>query len=665
MKKYPFVKQDNIKDCGVASLLSIIKYYGGLTSIQKLREMTKTNKNGTTAYHLIETAKNLGFESYGIKCKIEEFNNINFPAIAHTIINNTFKHFIVIYEVNFKKQKIIISDPMIGIKKMNFDEFKKIYNDILIIMYPIKKINYEKNQNIFLISLKKQLLNKKMILILLLSLVYVILNLITIIFFKNLKLLYFCFFFILLKIVLDYIRNKLVIDFNYKTNLNITKEVFNKIIKLPYNFYRNITTGDILSRINDLQNIQNLLLATIISYFININLIVASSILIYFISFKIFIILLITGILYFILNRIFAKKIETNIEEEKNCKEQLFSNLTEYISGFETVKGLNIEDVIIDKINSVNKNYENKIKVTDNKYNLFVTLKNFIYNFSNVLILFISLILSNYKLITVNELIIINFLIPFFLESLNEIVGNIKNIKEIIFAIKKINELYYEQKELINYEFVNKIEFKNVNYKNNNDEDILENINLKINNGEKIMIMGNSGSGKTTLLKLIKNYYKTNGVYINEKENISNKNILYVSQNEILFTDTLYNNITLGKKVDKKEFEKVVKICHIDEIIKSKKIGYNMLIEENGFNISGGEKQRIILARTLLIHSNVLLLDESLSEVDINLERKILKELLKENKTILLVSHRNNNLDLFDKLYILKNKKIEIIERSD
>lgn len=663
MKKYPFVKQDNIKDCGVASLLSIIKYYGGLTSIQKLREMTKTNKNGTTAYNLIETAKNLGFESYGIKCKMEEFDKINFPAIAHTIIDKTYKHFIVIYEVDFKKQKIIISDPMIGIRKMKFNEFKEIYNDILIIMYPIKKINYEKNQNIFLKTLKKQILNKKMILILLISLLYVILNLITILFLKNLKLLYFCFSFILLKIVLDYIKNKVIINFNYKMSLNITKEVFSKIIKLPYNFYRNITTGDVISRINDLQNIENMLLVTIISYFLNINLVIASSILICFISFKIFVILLITGLLYFLLNKIFNKKIEINVEEEKIFKEKLFSNLTEYVSGFETIKGLNIEDVIIDKINGVNKEYETKIKNTSNKYNLFLCLKNFIYNSSNILILLISLILINYKIITISELLIINFLVPYFLEPLNEMIDNIKNLKEIIISIRRINELYYDQKELTNYEFVNKIEFKNVNY--NNEENILENINFKINNGEKIMIMGNSGSGKSTLLKLIKNYYKVEGVHINNQENISNKNILYVSQNEILFTDTLYNNITLGKNIDTKELEKVIRICHIDEMIKDKKIGYNMLIEENGFNISGGEKQRIVLARTLLTHSNVLLLDESLSEVDIDLERKILKELLKLNKTILLVSHRNNNLDLFDKLFILKDKKLEICERSD
>ena len=663
MKKYPFVKQDNIKDCGVASLLSIIKYYGGLISIQKLREMTKTNKNGTTAYHLIETAKNLGFESYGIRCKIEEFKQINFPAIAHTIIDKTYKHFVVIYDVDFKKQKIIISDPMIGIKKVKFNEFKEIYNDILIIMYPVKKINYEKNQNIFLKTLKKQFLNKRIILILVMSLLYVILNLITIMFLKNLKLLSFCFFFILLKIVLDYLKNKSVIDFNYKTNLNITKEVFSKIIKLPYNFYRNITTGDMISRINDLQNIENMLLAILISYFLNFNLVIASSILICFVSFKIFIILFITSLLYFLLNKIDSKKIELNVEEEKLSKEKLFSNLTECISGFETIKGLNIEDEIIDKINGINKEYETKIKNTSNKYNLFLTLKNSIYNFSNILILLNSLILINNKIITINELIMINFLIPYFLEPLNEIIDNIKNLKEVIILIRKINELYYDQIEIKNYEFVNKIEFKNVNY--SNEESILENINFKINNGEKIMIMGNSGSGKTTLLKLIKNYYKANGVYINDNENINNKNILYVSQNEILFTDTLYNNITLGKNVDVREFEKVIDICHINEIIKEKKIGYNMLIEENGFNISGGEKQRIILARTLLTHSNVLLLDESLSEVDINLERKILKKLLKLNKTILLVSHRNNNLDLFDKLFTIKDKKLEIYERSD
>jgi len=288
--------------------------------------------------------------------------------------------------------------------------------------------------------------------------------------------------------------------------------------------------------------------------------------------------------------------------------------------------------------------------------------KNLIDNLGNVLILCISIFFVKNNQITFSELIIINFLVSYFLEPLNNILNNIKNIKEIIVSIRRINELYYYQTEEEIEDKIESIEFKNVTYKNINDANILEDINLKIDNNEKIMIIGDSGSGKSTFLKLIKNYYKSN-VFINGKENKNHKNILYVSQNEILFTDTLYNNITLYNKISNEELNKIIKICHIEEIIKDNNL--NMLIEENGFNISGGEKQRIILARTLLTKSDVILLDESLSEVDINLERKILKEILKLKKTILFVSHRKDNLDLFDTLYIFKNKKIEIIKRRE
>jgi len=666
LRKYPFVKQDNIKDCGVSSLLMIIKYYGGFVSIPKLRELTKTNKNGTTAYNLVETLKKLGFESYGIKCDIKDFDKISFPVIAHTIINS-YKHFIVIYNIDFKNKKVLIGDPMTKIKKISINEFEKIYNNILIIMYPIRKIDYEKKCNIFTKSLRKQFFNKKFILILFLSLIYVFLNLITIIFINNLiatNKLYIifsqCLIIILLKNILDYIKNKMIINFNYKNNLKITKEVFSKIIKLPYNFYRNITTGDILTRINDLYNIENMLLILVINYFININLIIISSIFICFISVKIYIILVLIMILYLLLNKVFKKKIENSIEEEKIYKERLNSNLVECITGFETVKGLNIENKMIDKITNIN--YQEKVKITNNKYNLFSLFKNLIDNLGNVLILCISIFFLKNNQITFSELIIINFLVSYFLEPLNNILDNIKNIKEIIVSIRRINELYYYQTEEEIEDKIESIEFKNVTYKNINDANILEDINLKIDNNEKIMIIGDSGSGKSTFLKLIKNYYKSN-VFINGKENKNHKNILYVSQNEILFTDTLYNNITLYNKISNEELNKIIKICHIEEIIKDNNL--NMLIEENGFNISGGEKQRIILARTLLTKSDVILLDESLSEVDINLERKILKEILKLNKTILFVSHRKDNLDLFDTLYIFKNKKIDIIKRRE
>mgnify|MGYP002624689929 CR=1 FL=1 len=178
------------------------------------------------------------------------------------------------------------------------------------------------------------------------------------------------------------------------------------------------------------------------------------------------------------------------------------------------------------------------------------------------------------------------------------------------------------------------------------------------------MIMGDSGSGKSTILKILKKYYQID----NDKIFIDNidinkiskyeidKNITYVSQNEVLFSDTIYNNLTLNRNITDKRIRKVIKDTNIDFI----NYNLNMIIEENGFNLSGGQKSRIVLARSLLNNFKILVLDEIFSEMDIDLERKILKNIFKryQDKIIIVVSHRNNNLDLFDRYIEIKNGKI-------
>ena len=144
-----FWKQLESKDCGAACLSMIIRYYQGYYPIEDLREMTKTNRDGTTAYHLIESLKEIGFETSGVECSLENFqlNNILFPCIANVIIDRTYKHFIVIYNINYKKQYLIIGDPSDRVKKIKFEEFRSIYNNVLILMKPIKTISIIGNKN--------------------------------------------------------------------------------------------------------------------------------------------------------------------------------------------------------------------------------------------------------------------------------------------------------------------------------------------------------------------------------------------------------------------------------------------------------------------------------------------------------------------------------------
>ena len=200
--------------------------------------------------------------------------------------------------------------------------------------------------------------------------------------------------------------------------------------------------------------------------------------------------------------------------------------------------------------------------------------------------------------------------------------------------------------------------FKNLSYTFNDTRNVLENINLKINKNSKVMVIGESGSGKSTLFKILKKYYTVprDKVYIDNVDinDYQKSNIVYVSQNEILFTDTISNNIDSDNIID------ISKICLIDEIVKNNQLGYNMLIEENGFNLSGGERQRIILARALANEFDILIIDEGLSQVDINMERKILKNLFENynDKTIIFISHRLENMDLFNQVIKLKKGRI-------
>ena len=167
------------------------------------------------------------------------------------------------------------------------------------------------------------------------------------------------------------------------------------------------------------------------------------------------------------------------------------------------------------------------------------------------------------------------------------------------------------------------------------------------------MVSGESGSGKSTLFKIIKGYYdnyKGDVIIDNYQSNkYSFKNVLYVSPRETLFTGRVIDNLINNND----------EICELDSFIND----YNLLIEEDGFNISDGQRQRIVLARAL-VNFNILIIDEGLSQVDVNMERRILKRLFEKykDKTIIYISHRLDNLDLFDRFLKLDKGYIVLDE---
>ena len=684
MNKYPFIKQEGIKDCGAASLQMIIKYYHGFLNLEQLRQITKTNKEGTNAYNLINAAKQIGFDARGVKCEFDDINNENvlFPCIANITIDNSYLHFIVIYEINYKNKYLIIGDPADKLKKVSFDYFKLVFNKILIFLTPIKPLPIENSVNIysfiFEIIKNHHILLKQLLMLSIFITIFSIINSFYIQYMideinnhsHNNTYLIFIFFFSIyvLKTITDYFRNKILIYINQKIDLNLIVDNYHKIIKLPYHYFKNRTTGEVISRFNDLSSIRDIISKLFLAVFIDFPLTLLVLIFMYKICSTLTIISIIIIFMHVLTIIIFKNKYKFIINKVQIAKSNVSTYMVESLQAYETIKGLHIE-------NKVNDNFEKKyIHLLKEVFNYQSTyfiihfIKELINNIGFVIIIFIGTLKVIDNSLSLGSLITFNALLSFFLEPIKNIIELDNNINEAKNALKRVLELISINKDkgILDKNIKGDIEFKSLTYTFDNRYNVLKNINLKIKSGTKTVIIGKSGSGKSTLFKLLMRYYDVDmnkifidGVDINNYKDKSLNNILYLSQNETLFTDSIFNNINIENS-DNLFFLEVCKNCFIDEIINKSNLGYNMMIEENGYNISGGEKQRIILARTLLRKFNILIIDEGTNQIDINLERKILKNIIKyyKTKTIIFITHRLDNIDLFDNLIEINDGSI-------
>lgn len=670
MRKYPFVKQSEQKDCAATCMSMILRYYGAYVSMEELRNATNTDKYGVNVYDLVEAFKKYGFSSDALEGNIENIKNENliFPFIAHLTINNG--HYVVVYEIDFKKNKIVIGDPGSKLKTITINEFLKIWDNIIITMYPVKKLPYKPEKiNIYTFLwhfLKYQKINLWQVLIF--SFMLTILAICSTYYFQFIidalgnkqKLLFIFLSFVFLGIVkeiTEYMRNKLFNYIKYKMDIDMNYDVYKQMIYLPFKYYADRSMGDIISRINNLNNVKEYMCDIILNFITGIFISFITIILLFTISEKLLFLIFLNVAIYSIVSLFFNKYFKNKITDIQENKALEVSYLTETISAYNTVKGINLYKYVLNK-------YKNKLRLfcydyfkTKNVSELMKFLKNLISLIFSSFIIYKGALMIESEEISLGKLITFNYLFGYLFEPLKSILDSLLSLNEIKSSIKRIIDLYYYEEDVKHEKMdVGNIDIKNLNFAYNYNN-ILKNINLSIKKNEKIMVIGESGSGKSSLFKLLLKYYKVNpnSIMIDNIDinNIDvNGDICYISQNEMLFNTSLYDNLVLDSNVKLKEVEDITNKVYVN------KTNYNMLIEDNGFNLSGGEKMRIVLARTLLRKPKILIIDEGLNAVDVNLERKILKNILGMDMTIIFVSHRLDNIDLFKRVVELKGGKI-------
>ena len=384
------------------------------------------------------------------------------------------------------------------------------------------------------------------------------------------------------------------------------------------------------------------------------------------------------GLLAYFFYRISRKKLVQWGNEREKADSLITKTTLEGFGGIKDIKLLHVESFFISKFI---QNQYLKSRVSSNS-NTVAQLPRYYLELISVfgLILFIITMLYQNKDIPTLIATIGVFVAAVFrlMPSLNKILTSFQNIKYYSSSVDIVySEFLNSHNKSLNQEEKDleapkeKIEIQNLSFSYNSDlKPILNEVNLEIKVGETIGIIGGSGEGKSTFVDLLNGLYiPTGGKILADKKKIQNnlyswnKNIGYVAQDIFLIDDTIERNITFGRdhgKINHKALKHALEKAQLKDFIKGLPQGLKTKVGERGVQISGGQKQRLGMARALYNDPEIIILDEATSSLDNKTEEALMEAIysLKKKKTIIIVAHRMSTLTKCDRIFEIKNKKL-------
>jgi len=485
---------------------------------------------------------------------------------------------------------------------------------------------------------------------------------------------------ILILIVLIFTtKNLFIIFYNYflgRTAMNIrlrlVNDLYKRYLSQNYEFFLSKNTSEIIRNINEAQYF-SVVLISYLTFFLEILVVSFLTFFLILINFKVTLPILICLTIAVLLINKFSKNRLFNwgLQRQKYQKD-INKNIFENFLNVKEIKILNKEKFFSNRLINLDKYLANIEFKTD----ILLQFPRVIIEVLCVMVICFVIYIS-LSFFSLNEIVILVSIyaasVVRLMPSATRISASIQRIaffKPLInliskeFKLKLNNNVYKDTKYLTNFK---KLKLSNVSFNYNQSINILSNINLEINKNTISCFVGKNGSGKTTLINIISGLLApTKGkVFYNENSNL-NKNSLkfgYVAQNINLIDDTIKNNIIFGnniKKFEIKNFINSVKQSGINDFIKKLPKKFNTFVGDRGIKISGGQAQRIGIARALYNNPDIIILDEFNSNLDALSEQKIIKNFikLKKSKTILIITHKKSIIKFCDNAFLIKDKKL-------
>ena len=483
--------------------------------------------------------------------------------------------------------------------------------------------------------------------------------------------------------LIGFVRQWVLIHLSIKIDIPLMLGYFGHIFNLPMKFFATRKTGDITTRYSDADTIKSIFTSIALSLVMDISMAVITGIILFRMNAMLFSISLFMALVSILLVLVYKQPYKRINEESMAQSAALNSQMIESLRGIETVKCNANEQTELDNLE---REYMKSLKISLRSSRISTTqglVSSFISTGFSMLTTYVGISQVLNGEMTLGGFMAFSTLSSYFTSPLSNLIGLQMQIQEASISKKRLTEIMdypaenetaegMEQSEMEKVE--GDIEFKDVTFRYGNRAPALDHVSFTIPAGKKVALVGSSGSGKSTITKLLLKYYDpedgeidVNGVNLAEYSNHSvRRAIAYVPQNVELFSKTIYDNIRISRMdATLDEVKEAAKKADAHEFIRHLPLQYNTYLEEAGNGLSGGEKQRIALARAFLKDSNLYILDESTSNLDFATETLIFNMIYEQlaDRSMLIVAHRLSTIRDCDLILVMDHGKI--VERGN